>query len=177
MIVPSIDLQDGRAVQLRRGRERVLDGGDPFERLEAFAVAGEVAVVDLDAAMGRGSNAVTIKEMVERAPCRVGGGIRSLDSALQWLDHGAVKVVLGTAASPELCGALPREREGPNPRSGRYASRVASSARWMNAGSVVCLAAVLGGGKSSRLRLFPSSRATTSISRSVTSPVMLTTLS
>ena len=110
MIVPSIDLMNGRAVQLRHGREFVLDGGDPLERLEQFAVAGEVAVVDLDAALGRGSNAHVIRAMVRRAPCRVGGGIRSLDAARAWLDAGAKKVVLGTAASPDLCAQLPRDR-------------------------------------------------------------------
>jgi len=101
---------NGRAVQLRHGREFVLDGGDPLERLEQFAVVGEVAVVDLDAALGLGSNTALIQTMVRRAPCRVGGGIRSLDAARSWLDAGARKVVLGTAASPELCGRLPRER-------------------------------------------------------------------
>jgi phosphoribosyl-ATP pyrophosphohydrolase len=110
MIVPSIDLMNGRAVQLRHGREFVLDGGDPLERLEQFAVAGEVAVVDLDAALGQGSNADLIQAMVRRAPCRVGGGIRSLEAARAWLDAGARKVVLGTAASPELCAQLPRDR-------------------------------------------------------------------
>lgn len=101
---------NGRAVQLRHGRELVLDGGDPLERLEQFAVVGEVAVVDLDAALGQGSNTALIQTMVRRAPCRVGGGIRSSDAARAWLDAGAKKVVLGTAASPELCGRLPRER-------------------------------------------------------------------
>jgi phosphoribosyl-ATP pyrophosphohydrolase/phosphoribosyl-AMP cyclohydrolase len=110
MIVPSIDVINGRAVQLRRGSEFVLDGGDPRARLEEFAVAGEVAVVDLDAALGRGSNAELIREMVRRAPCRVGGGIRDRDAARAWLDAGAAKIVIGTAASPELCGTLPRER-------------------------------------------------------------------
>jgi phosphoribosylformimino-5-aminoimidazole carboxamide ribotide isomerase len=110
MIVPSIDLMQGRAVQLRRGRELVLDGGDPLVRLEEFAVAGEVAVVDLDAALGKGSNAALIGEMVRRAPCRVGGGIRDLDTARAWLDAGAAQIVIGTAASPDFCGALPRER-------------------------------------------------------------------
>jgi len=110
MIVPSIDLMNGRAVQLRHGREFVLDGGDPLERLDQFAVAGEVAVVDLDAALGKGSNTGLIRTMVRRAPCRVGGGIRTLDVARAWLDAGARKVVLGTAASPELCGRLPRDR-------------------------------------------------------------------
>jgi len=110
MIVPSIDLVQGRAVQLRRGRELVLDGGDPLARLEEFAVAGEVAVVDLDAALGTGSNAGLIREMVRRAPCRVGGGIRDLDTARAWLDAGAARIMIGTAASPDFCGALPRER-------------------------------------------------------------------
>jgi phosphoribosyl-ATP pyrophosphohydrolase/phosphoribosyl-AMP cyclohydrolase len=64
MIVPSVDLMDGRAVQLRRGRERVLDGGDPLERLAELSIAGEVAVIDLDAALGRGSNVEAIREMV-----------------------------------------------------------------------------------------------------------------
>src|SRR5437870_8698603 len=112
MIVPSIDLMQGRAVQLRGGRDFVLDGGDPLARLEEFAVAGEVAVVDLDAALGKGggSNAELIREMVRRAPCRVGGGIRDLDAARAWLDAGAAKIMIGTAASPDFCSALPRER-------------------------------------------------------------------
>src|SRR5205809_5356721 len=110
MIIPSIDLMQGRAVQLRRGRDFVLDGGDPMERLEQFAVAGEVAVVDLDAALGRGSNEELIRQMVRRAPCRVGGGIRDLDAARAWLDPGAAKIMIGTAASPDFCAALPRER-------------------------------------------------------------------
>jgi phosphoribosyl-ATP pyrophosphohydrolase len=110
MIVPSIDVMGGRAVQLRHGRELVLDGGDPLARIEEFGVAGEVAVVDLDAALGRGSNTELIRAMIRVAPCRVGGGIRSLDAARAWLDAGARKVMLGTAATPELCGQLPRER-------------------------------------------------------------------
>ncbi|OLC71699.1 MAG: phosphoribosyl-ATP diphosphatase [Gemmatimonadetes bacterium 13_1_40CM_4_69_8] len=110
MIVPSIDIMGGRAVQLRRGKEFVLDGGDPTERLEEFSVAGEVAVVDLDAALGRGSNADLIRDLVRRSPCRVGGGIRDLDSARRWLDAGAVQIMIGTSATPEFCGDLPRER-------------------------------------------------------------------
>jgi phosphoribosyl-ATP pyrophosphohydrolase len=110
MIVPSIDLMGGRAVQLRHGREFVLDAGDPFAWLETFSVAGEVAIVDLDAALGAGSNAALIRELVRRASCRVGGGIRSVDAARAWLDAGAARVVIGTAATPEFCSALPRDR-------------------------------------------------------------------
>ncbi|MCH7890972.1 MAG: hypothetical protein IH921_05655 [Gemmatimonadetes bacterium] len=71
---------------------------------------GEVAVVDLDAAMGNGSNAPIIRELVRQAPCRVGGGIRDIDTALAWLDVGAERVVIGTAASVDFCSQLPRDR-------------------------------------------------------------------
>lgn len=125
MIVPSIDLMGGRAVQLRQGREHAIDGGDPFGWLERFALVGEVAVVDLDAALGQGDNRETIEALVGRARCRVGGGIRDLDSALRWLDAGATKVVLGTAATPELCARLPRERvvAAVDARDGRVVDR------------------------------------------------------
>ena len=110
MIVPSIDIMNGRAVQLRQGKELVLDGGDPVERLVQFSIAGEVAVVDLDAALGRGSNAALMREMARLGPCRIGGGIRDLDAAVGWLDAGATKIMVGTAASIEFCSSLPRER-------------------------------------------------------------------
>jgi phosphoribosyl-ATP pyrophosphohydrolase len=108
MIVPSIDLMDGRAVQLVGGKGEPRDGGDPLEVAERFAVAGELAVIDLDAALGRGSNAEVVRELVRRYPCRVGGGIRSAQAALEWLDAGARKVILGTAARPEVLDELPR---------------------------------------------------------------------
>lgn len=110
MIVPSIDIMGGKAVQLRHGREFVLDAGDPMEWLDRFAVAGEVAVVDLDAALGTGSNADVIRAMARRARVRVGGGIRTMDAAIAWLDAGASRIVIGTAATPEFCAGLPRER-------------------------------------------------------------------
>ena len=102
MLVTSIDLMGGEAVQLVGGREKALSLGDPRPIAERFARTGEVAVVDLDAAIGSGSNAALVRELVEIAPCRVGGGIRSVDAALDWLDAGATKVVLGTAATPEV---------------------------------------------------------------------------
>lgn len=110
MIVPSIDLVDGRAVQLVQGRKKVLDAGDPRPLAERFGRVGEVAVVDLDAALGRGSNAAVVQELCGLARCRVGGGIRSRDDAVKWLDRGAAKVVLGTAATPEVLRRLPRQR-------------------------------------------------------------------
>jgi phosphoribosyl-ATP pyrophosphohydrolase len=110
VIIPSIDLMEGQAVQLIGGRQKAIDAGDPRPIAERFALAGEIAVVDLDGALGRGSNANVIHELLKIAPCRVGGGIRSVEAALTWLDAGASSVVLGTAAVPEVLEKLPRER-------------------------------------------------------------------
>ncbi len=110
MIVPSIDIMDGKAVQLIGGEKMAIDAGDPFPVAERFSVAGEIAVIDLDAALGRGDNTETIRGLVRRFDCRVGGGIRDVDAAVRWLDAGARKVILGTAARPEILSRLPRER-------------------------------------------------------------------
>ncbi len=110
MIVPSIDLEGGHAVQLIGGAERALDAGDPRPLATRFGCVGEIAVVDLDAALGRGTNRDVVLDLVARARCRVGGGIRSAEDAIAWLDAGASRVVLGTAARPEVLRALPRER-------------------------------------------------------------------
>lgn len=110
MIVPSIDLQGGQTVQLVGGEEKAIDAGDPLPIAERFALAGEIAVIDLDAAMRQGSNAALVERVVERFPARVGGGIRDVETAIRWLDKGATKVILGTAARPEILAQLPRER-------------------------------------------------------------------
>lgn len=110
MIVPSIDIIRGRTVQLVGGREQALDAGDPLPWLDKFSIAGEVAVVDLDGARGEGSNRELIAALCARAPVRVGGGIRDLATANWWLDAGATRIVIGTAADPALLRQLPRER-------------------------------------------------------------------
>lgn len=110
MIIPSIDLASGQAVQLVGGERLAVEAGDPRPILERFALAGEVAVVDLDAARGEGSNADLMRALCAQAPVRIGGGVRDADAALDWLDAGAAKVVIGTAAQPELLRKLPRDR-------------------------------------------------------------------
>jgi len=110
MLIPSIDLMGGSTVQLRGGSEKVLDAGDPLPLLERFARVGEVAVIDLDAALGTGSNQALIEELVRQGPCRIGGGIRSVEAAIRWLDRGARKVILGTAATPAILEQLPADR-------------------------------------------------------------------
>lgn len=110
MIVPSIDLQEGSTVQLVGGRDKALDAGHPVPIARRLSVAGEIAVIDLDAAIGTGSNAELVRELVREVPCRVGGGVRDVETARRWLDEGARQVILGTAARPEILRALPRER-------------------------------------------------------------------
>ena len=110
MIVPSIDLQGGNAVQLIGGAEKALDAGDPRPLATRFGRVGEVAVIDLDAALGHGDNGPVIRDLVRLARCRVGGGIRSVDAAIRWLDAGARQVILGTAARPEVLSELPKDR-------------------------------------------------------------------
>jgi phosphoribosyl-ATP pyrophosphohydrolase len=110
VIIPSIDIMDGQTVQLVGGRDKALEAGDPMAMAEQLAVAGDIAVIDLDAALGRGDNRSQVESLVRRYRCRVGGGIRSAADALDWLDRGAERVILGTAATPEVLAQLPTSR-------------------------------------------------------------------
>jgi phosphoribosylformimino-5-aminoimidazole carboxamide ribotide isomerase len=100
MIIPCIDLQAGRAVQLVHGRKRRLAIDDVFGLLERFRNYPLLHVIDLDAAMGKGSNARLVRELCRRAPMRVrvGGGIRTTARASRILAAGAEKVIVGSAA-------------------------------------------------------------------------------
>jgi phosphoribosylformimino-5-aminoimidazole carboxamide ribotide isomerase len=98
MIIPCIDLMDGKVVQLVQGRDKALEGDSPEEMLRKFAPFPEIQVIDLDAAMGRGSNDAIVGYLAARAACRVGGGVRSPERARALVDQGARKVIVGTAA-------------------------------------------------------------------------------
>lgn len=110
MLIPSIDLMDGKAVQLVGGREKVLEVEDVLGLARRWRVYGDLAVIDLDAAMGKGDNLALVKELCAVARCRVGGGVRTPERAHQLLRAGAASIILGTAASEELLRKLPRER-------------------------------------------------------------------
>src|SRR5579872_1541871 len=100
MIIPCIDLQGGKAVQLVRGRKLALSVDDVLGLLERFRDYPILHVIDLDAAMRKGSNSRWIKTLCKkgRMKVRVGGGIRSAAQAKKILSWGAEKVIVGSAA-------------------------------------------------------------------------------
>jgi len=98
MIIPCIDLMDGKVVQLVQGREKALEGGTVAEMLARFRPFPELQVIDLDAAMGRGSNGRLVEFLAARARCRIGGGVRTPERARKLIELGAHRVIIGTAA-------------------------------------------------------------------------------
>jgi phosphoribosylformimino-5-aminoimidazole carboxamide ribotide isomerase len=97
MLIPSIDLQGGKIVQLVQGERLAIETGEVDTWVQRFAEYPKVQVIDLDAAKGAGSNDALVEYICKALPCRVGGGIRSLDAAKSMLARGARKVILGSA--------------------------------------------------------------------------------
>ena len=98
MIIPCIDLMGGKVVQLVQGREKALEAEGPLKMLEKFKAFPQIQVIDLDAAMGQGSNDDLVELVASRAVTRVGGGVRSADRARRLIQQGAHRVIVGTAA-------------------------------------------------------------------------------
>jgi phosphoribosylformimino-5-aminoimidazole carboxamide ribotide isomerase len=97
MLIPSIDLQDGHVVQLVQGEKLAIEAPDAEPWIQRFSRFPRVQLIDLDAARGRGDNAAMVREICGRLPCRVGGGIRSIERAREVLASGAHAVIASSA--------------------------------------------------------------------------------
>ena len=103
MLIPCIDLQGGQSVQLVRGRKRELAVADVFGLLQRFSRYPWLHVIDLDAAMGKGSNDALVHALCAQArmkfgmKLRVGGGIRTVSRAKETASWGASQIIIGSA--------------------------------------------------------------------------------
>lgn len=104
LVIPAIDLLDGRCVRLVQGdyEHATVYSDDPADVVEIFAEAGaeHVHVVDLDAARDGGNNKPLIEALLrhKRVKFQVAGGVRTAEAVDGWLAEGAHAVVMGTAA-------------------------------------------------------------------------------
>ena len=97
MLIPSIDLQGGRVVQLVQGEKLAIEAADAEPWIQKFSRFPRVQLIDLDAAKGTGDNAGIVADICGRLPCRVGGGIRSIERARAVLGAGAHAVIASSA--------------------------------------------------------------------------------
>jgi phosphoribosylformimino-5-aminoimidazole carboxamide ribotide isomerase len=97
MLIPSIDLQGGRIVQLVQGEDLALETDAIDEWIDRCTGWPKVQLIDLDAAKGVGQNTDLVARICRKLPCRVGGGIRTIDRAQQVLALGATHVILSSA--------------------------------------------------------------------------------
>jgi len=107
LIIPAIDLKDGRCVRLQQGdmNTATVFGDDPVAMAKHWAAQGarRLHIVDLNGAVaGRPKNEKVIREMIKAVgdamPIQVGGGIRDLDTIESYIDAGVTYVVIGTDA-------------------------------------------------------------------------------
>jgi phosphoribosylformimino-5-aminoimidazole carboxamide ribotide isomerase len=97
MLIPAIDLQDGAVVQLIQGEKLAIKDADIEKWVKRFASFPKVQIIDLDAAMGNGDNLSVVRQIAPRLTCRVGGGIRTVDRAVEILAAGARQIIAGSA--------------------------------------------------------------------------------
>ncbi len=115
ILYPAIDIRNSRCVRLLQGKDEhtTVYDHDPVSVAENWLSKGarRLHVVDLDGAFtGTPQNKGIIREIIQKTgiPVQIGGGIRSLEAAQEWLDAGAHRIVLGTSAvkQPELVELL-----------------------------------------------------------------------
>jgi len=101
VLIPSIDLMGGKIVQLVQGERKALESSDFDRWISNFAGFPLVQLIDLDAAMNKGSNRDLISMICGRLPCQVGGGVRDIARAQELLSAGASRVIFGSALLSE----------------------------------------------------------------------------
>lgn len=120
-IYPAIDLKGGEVVRLAEGDmdRATVYASDPAAQAASFAESGAewLHVVDLDGAFaGESRNAAAVEAILKATPAKVqvGGGIRNLATIERWLNLGATRVIIGTAAltDPGLVRAAARDNPG-----------------------------------------------------------------
>jgi len=97
MLIPSIDLQGGRIVQLVQGERLAVESTAIDVWIDRFRSYSKVQLIDLDAAKSEGTNDSIVRRICAELPCRVGGGIRSVERAQAVLDAGGTQVIVGSA--------------------------------------------------------------------------------
>lgn len=97
MLIPSIDLMGGKIVQLVQGAKKALEFDDFEYWISRFAAYPLVQLIDLDAAMGQGSNHELIAMIAKRLHCQSGGGIRDITRAKELLALGVKRVIFGSS--------------------------------------------------------------------------------
>jgi phosphoribosylformimino-5-aminoimidazole carboxamide ribotide isomerase len=97
MLIPSIDLMEGKIVQLVGGEKKALEFTHFEYWIQRFSSYPLVQVIDLDAALRKGNNRGLVDKIVRRLPCQVGGGIHSIKGAKSRLESGAQSVILGSS--------------------------------------------------------------------------------
>ena len=97
MLIPSIDLRNGKVVQLVQGERLALEDADLDGWIRRFAGFPKLQLIDLDAAIGTGSNDGLVEYVCSQRSCRVGGGIRSVDRARAVLAQGATHAIVGSS--------------------------------------------------------------------------------
>ena len=110
MIIPSIDIMGGKAVQLKQGKEKVYENENIDDLIEQYRLFPEINVIDLDSAMGKGDNKELIKRICQKVDCNIGGGIRSIELAKEYIEAGAKRIIIGTKATKEFLEQLPKEK-------------------------------------------------------------------
>ena len=110
MIIPSIDIMDGKVVQLRQGKKKVYENDNIDEIVAKYRIFPEVNVIDLNAAMERGNNMEMIKDLCRSLSCNVGGGIRTTKIAKDYINAGANSIIIGTKADRKFLSNFPKDK-------------------------------------------------------------------